>query len=61
MFDQKTNNINFWKNKVIKRPQVDNFIPGKEKPIKYQDVNLVRKKQDLQDDINNYKKRRDEF
>lgn len=36
MFYQKTNNINYWKNKAIKRPVVDNFIPGKEQTLKYQ-------------------------
>lgn len=44
MFYQKTNNINYWQNKAIKRPKVDNFIPGKEQPLKYKPVTDVRGK-----------------
>ena len=39
MFHQQTNNINYWKDKAIKRPVVDNFIPGKEQTLKYQPIN----------------------
>lgn len=35
-FDKPTNNIKFWKDKVIRRPKIDNFIKGKEHQMKYQ-------------------------
>lgn len=38
MFFQKTNNINYWQKKALKRPVVDNFMPGKEKPLQYQPI-----------------------
>lgn len=56
MFYQQTNNINYWKDKVIKRPVVDNFIPGKEQPLKYQPIDNVRGKNQI--DLNEIKKNR---
>jgi len=60
MFYQKTNNINYWKNKIIKRPIVDNFIPGKEKPILYQEINVQSNKNSdsLNNKLNSYKQKR---
>lgn len=57
MFFQKTNNVNYWQNKALKRPIVDNFIPGKEQPLKYQPLNdTVRSKNNI--DISQIKKDR---
>lgn len=47
MFYQKTNNINYWQKKALKRPVVNNFLPGKEKPLKYKDIETI-KNQDKQ-------------
>lgn len=41
MFDQKTNNVTYWKNKAIKRPKVDVFMPGKEQQMQYQPVDKI--------------------
>lgn len=38
MFFQKTNNINYWQKKALRRPTVDNFMPGKEKILQYQPI-----------------------
>jgi len=34
-FGKPTNNIKFWKEKIIKRPKIDNFIKGKEHQVNY--------------------------
>lgn len=57
MFFQKTNNINYWKDKVLKRPMVDHFIPGKEKPMKYQQIEELHNKSKTPN-ISNYKQKR---
>ncbi|ADO67515.1 hypothetical protein crov481 [Cafeteria roenbergensis virus] len=57
MFYQQTNNINYWNNKAIKRPVVDHFIPGKEQSLKYQPINEVKPK----NQVNVDKLKRDKF
>lgn len=60
MFDQKTNNINYWLNKTIKRPVVDNFIPGKEKTQQYKDIEDITTTKTNKNNINinSYKNKR---
>ena len=59
MFDQKTNNINYWLNKTIKRPVVDNFIPGKEKTQQYKDIEDITTQTNKNNiNVNSYKNKR---
>lgn len=53
-FDKPTNNIKFWKEKVIKRPTIDNFMKGKEHQMKYQiyQDNLSNNTNAIKDDRN---------
>jgi hypothetical protein len=58
MFFQKTNNINYWQDKALKRPVVDNFIPGKEQALQYQPIaDELRGKNNI--DLNKIKKDRE--
>lgn len=46
-FDKPTNNIKFWKEKIIRRPKIDNFIKGKEHQMNYDMIrdNMEKQKQ----------------
>lgn len=48
MFNQPTYNVNYWKDKAIKRPVVDNFIPGREQILNYQPIDKIKGKKDLE-------------
>jgi len=57
-FDKPTNNIKFWKEKIIRRPKIDNFMKGKEHQMNY---DMIRANMEKNNDSNKSKQNMDDL